>query len=66
MLSEIDVDFVKGFKKYLDTQARTKHDTPLSQNTKYTYYNKFKACINQAFDEGYIPSNPIRGVKGLL
>lgn len=62
--SQVDVDFVKGFKNYLDKKAKTKSDTPLSQNTKYTYYNKFKACINSAFDDGYLSVNPIKKVKG--
>lgn len=62
--SQVDVDFVKGFKNYLDKKAKTKSGTPLSQNTKYTYYNKFKACINSAFDDGYLSVNPIKKVKG--
>ena len=62
-LEEVDSDFVRGFKRYLDTEARTTADTPLSQSSKYTYFNKFKACINAAYDEGYFPANPLRGVK---
>ncbi|WP_368662348.1 phage integrase SAM-like domain-containing protein [Zobellia laminariae] len=50
---EIDENFVKGYRKYLDTKAKTKSGTPLSQNTKYTYYNKFRACIGQAFEDQY-------------
>lgn len=61
--SQVDENFVKGFKNYLDKKAKTKSDTPLSQNTKYTYYNKFKACINAAFEDGYITQNPIKKVK---
>lgn len=61
--SQVDENFVKGFKNYLDKKAKTKSDTPLSQNTKYTYYNKFKACINSAFEDGYITQNPIKKVK---
>lgn len=62
--AQVDESFVRGFKSYLDNKARTKSDTPLAQNTKYAYYNKFKACINSAFNDGYITSNPIRKVKG--
>lgn len=61
--SQVDENFVKGFKNYLDKKAKTKSDTPLSQNTKYTYYNKFKACINAAFEDGYLTQNPIKKVK---
>ncbi|WP_165026415.1 tyrosine-type recombinase/integrase [Dysgonomonas sp. ZJ279] len=60
---EVNQDFVKAYKKYLDKEALTKSGQPLSANTKYTYYNKFKACINAAFEEGYLSENPIRGVK---
>jgi hypothetical protein len=54
---EIDEDFVKGYRKYLDTKAKTKSGTPLSQNTKYTYFNKFRACLGQAFESNYLDTN---------
>ena len=63
-LNDLDVDFIKGFKKYLDTVAVTKSSKNLSQNTKHTYINKFKACLNAAFDEGYLKENLIKKVKG--
>ncbi|MCM4154053.1 site-specific integrase [Arenibacter sp. N53] len=63
-LNDLDVDFIKGFKKYLDTVAVTKSSKNLSQNTKHTYFNKFKACLNAAFDEGYLKENLIKKVKG--
>ncbi len=62
--NDVDVDFIKGFKKYLDTVAVTKSHKNLSQNTKHTYFNKFKACFNAAFDEGYLKENLIKKVKG--
>ncbi|MEJ4087397.1 site-specific integrase [Galbibacter orientalis] len=62
--NEVDVEFIKGFKKYLDTVAVTKSQKKLSQNTKHTYFNKFKACLNAAFDEGYLKENLIKKVKG--
>lgn len=33
-LKDIDTDFVKGFMRYLNTKAKTKSGTPLSQNSK--------------------------------
>ena len=36
----------------------------LSLNSKHSYFNKLKACINHAFDERIIAVNPLRGVKG--
>src|SRR5690606_1959093 len=62
--NDVDVDFIKGFKKYLDTVAVTKSEKKLSQNTKHTYFNKFKACLNAAFDEGYLKENLMKKVKG--
>ena len=63
-LNDVDVKFIKGFKKYLDTVAVTKSQKKLSQNTKHTYFNKFKACLNAAFEEGYLKENYIKKVKG--
>lgn len=51
---EIDENFVKKVKKYFEKEARTKSDLPLSQNSKYSYFNKFKAALRNAFNEGYL------------
>lgn len=61
---DVDEDFVLGFKKYLNKNSRTKSNTPLSQNSKYTYYNKFKAALRQAFEDGYTSRNFATTVKG--
>lgn len=63
-LEDIDEDFVLGFKKYLADKARTKSNTPLSQNSRYTYYNKFKAALRKAFEDGYTRRNFATTVKG--
>jgi integrase len=62
-LNEIDTDFVKNFKKYLDTKAKTKSGTPLAQNSKYTYFNKFRAALREAYNENYIQQDVIKSVK---
>jgi len=62
--NEINEDFIKEYKKYLDIDAKTKANTPLSQNSKYTYFNKFKAFLREAFNDGYISTNYIAKVKG--
>ena len=36
----------------------------VSQNSKVSYFNKLRACLNQAFEEHIIDKNPIRGVEG--
>tara|TARA_R110002020_G_scaffold424442_1_gene633647 strand:- start:738 stop:1868 length:1131 start_codon:yes stop_codon:yes gene_type:complete len=61
---DIDENFVLGFKKYLNKNAKTKSNTLLSQNSKYSYYNKFKAALRQAFDDGYTNRNYATTVKG--
>ena len=61
---DIDEDFVLGFKKFLATKAKTKSNTLLSQNSRYTYYNKFKAALRQAFEDGYTNRNYATTVKG--
>ncbi len=61
---DIDEEFVLGFKKFLNTRAKTKSKTPLSQNSKYTYYNKFKAALRNAFEDGYTSRNFATTVKG--
>lgn len=62
-----------GFRDYLEHEAcawsqdyreRVK-DRPLSRNSQVSYFCKLKACCNQAYDEGIISRNPIRGVEGI-
>ncbi|WP_423998905.1 phage integrase SAM-like domain-containing protein [Maribacter sp. IgM3_T14_3] len=62
-LNDIDTNFVKNFKKYIDTQAKTKSGTPLSQNSKYTYFNKFRAALREAYNESFIQEDVIKSVK---
>jgi len=62
---DIDTGFVEGFKYHLQHKAKTKSDTPLSINSQSSYFNKFKAAINQAFDERIIPENPAKRIKGI-
>jgi integrase len=70
---DISTDWINGFKDYLDNVAKDaykrKNDDlaeakPLSQNSKVSYFNKLRACINKAFEERIIPVNPLRGVSG--
>jgi len=59
---EIDVDFCKGFKKFLINEVRTKSNNPLSKNSQHSYFNKFRACLNRAMQDGIIPYNPVKAV----
>lgn len=60
---EIDENFIKRVKSYFEKEALTKSNLPLSQNSKYSYFNKFKAAIRKAFDEGYLTTNYATKVK---
>lgn len=71
-LEEITPEWVQGFKDYLENDAvawghdyrnRIK-DKPLARNSKLSYFNKLRACLNQAYEEGIILSNPLRGIEG--
>lgn len=69
---EITPEWVQGFRDYLESDAvawahdkrKRKDFKPLSRNSKVSYFNKLRACLNQAFEERIIPNNPIRGIDG--
>ncbi|WP_282148416.1 tyrosine-type recombinase/integrase [Algibacter lectus] len=57
VFEEIDDAFVKRVRNYFDKEARTKSNLPLALNSKYSYFNKFKASLRLAFNEGYLSIN---------
>ncbi|MFC2488717.1 MAG: phage integrase SAM-like domain-containing protein [Prevotella sp.] len=69
---EITPEWVQGFRDYLERDAvawahdkrKRKDFKPLSRNSKVSYFNKLRACLNQAFEDRIIPNNPIRGIDG--
>ena len=71
-LEEITPEWVQGFKDYLENDAvawghdyrKRIKDKPLARNSKLSYFNKLRACLNQAYEEGIISSNPLRGIEG--
>lgn len=62
---QVTVEFVEGFKDYLQTAPLTKSKTKLSTNTASTYFNKLRAALNQAFKDEVIAKNPITRVKSI-
>ncbi|MDF2931524.1 MAG: site-specific integrase [Chryseobacterium sp.] len=60
---EIDEYFIKKVRKYFEKDAISKSDLPLSQNSKYSYFNKFKAALRNAFDNGYLTINYASKIK---
>ncbi|MBD5325748.1 MAG: site-specific integrase [Bacteroides sp.] len=70
--ADITPQWVQGFKDYLDNEAeafgcdnrKRKEKRPLSQNSKQSYFNKLRACLRQAYEDGIIRQNPMRGILG--
>ena len=68
----ITPEWVQGFRDYLDQDAiawdhdsrKRVKDKPLSENSKQSYFNKLRACLNQAYEDRIIPDNPCRGIDG--
>ena len=70
--ADITPRWVQGFHDYLENEAeafatdkrKRKDRRPLSQNSKQSYSNKLRACLNQAYEDRIIVHNPIRGIVG--
>ena len=58
---EINENKLEEFKTYLGTVKNVKSGRPLAQNTKMFYFQKIKAAIKLAFEEGYL--NKDEGLK---
>lgn len=71
---DIDAEWIQGFKDYQNTAEKDsqKKTNPkakyvfqgLSQNSKVSYFNKLRACLNEAYATGIIKKNPLRGIEG--
>jgi integrase len=59
----LDKEYVEGFKSYLDKNAKTKAQKLLSQNSKYSYFGKFKAALKQAVKDGFLKTNPSESIS---
>ena len=59
----VDDEFAKGFRRFLDSKSVTKSGIALSQNSKYTYFNKFKAALRQAFEDGFLTDDITKKIK---
>jgi len=54
----IDKTFCEGFKEYLTNTAKRSDGTPLSSSSVSSYFNKLRASLNHAVDDGIILVNP--------
>jgi integrase len=63
---DIDEKFCSDFKGFLlNSTSMRSTKANLSQNTALSYFNKFKAALNQAFEDKLIADNPAKRVKGI-
>ncbi len=71
--SEITHEYCQGFKDYLENEAcawsqdyrKRIKDHRMARNTRLSYFNKLRACCNQAFEERVIAVNPMRGIEAI-
>lgn len=63
--NQINKNFVDGFRDYLLKDATTKTTKAISTNTKYSYFNKFKAALKLAVRDGILKTNPADMVEDL-
>lgn len=69
--ADITPKWIEGFKDYLENKAEAfgcdtrerAQKRPLSQNSRQSYFNKLRACLRQAYEDGIIRVNPMRGIK---
>jgi integrase len=57
IFSNIDLQFCNGFKDYLNSCKKT-DGKPLANNSKCSYFAKFRASLNQAVKDKIINGNP--------
>lgn len=71
--SDITREWCQGFKDYLENEAmawsedgrKRLESERMARNTRVSYFNKLKACCNQAFEERVIAVNPMRGIEAI-
>lgn len=70
-LSQITPQWIQGFRDYLEHKAtawgcdarKHTHRPPLARNSRHSYFNKLKACLKRAYEEGLITQNPMLRVE---
>ncbi|MCD8265525.1 MAG: site-specific integrase, partial [Prevotellaceae bacterium] len=65
-LDRVDEDWVWGFRRYLETEARTRRGgRPLAQNTRASYFERLKVCLAEAARQKLVRENPARDVPNM-
>lgn len=57
LLADIDIDWLQGFKKWLENGSRRKGQSKLSVNSQGSYFSKVKVALKEAYKEGLIAKN---------
>lgn len=66
-LVDLTDESLVAIRSYISNDYRTKSNVRLSINASVSYFNKVKACLNQAFDEKLISDkigSRVKGIKG--
>ena len=58
---DLNKEFVVGFKEFLD-KVEIGFEKKLSQNSKYSYFNKFRSALKLLVLDNTLMSNPAKGV----
>ncbi|WP_018615241.1 tyrosine-type recombinase/integrase [Segetibacter koreensis] len=68
--ADLNESFCENFKDYLLSAPNMRGGkTPLSKNSSFSYFNKFKAALRQAYRDGYLQSdlnakvNPLKAAE---
>lgn len=68
---EIDREWILAFRDYLESTdswkgavGYRKEQQPLARNSRVSYFNKLRCCLNKAFEERIIQTNPMVGIDG--
>jgi integrase len=62
----VTAEWLTRLKNYLANATTLNSDSKkLTPNSQYSYYNKVKAALRQAHEEGFIPANPASQVRGV-
>ena len=69
--ADITPEWVQGFHDYLENEDIARafdvrgqvNAKPLSQNTRLSYFNKLRSCLQHACEDGIISFNPSKGIE---
>lgn len=64
LFKDINQTFVEGFKDYLDRKHIARNEKKLSQNSKQSYFAKFKAALKEAVKQEIIAKDPSSNIQG--